>query len=270
MTALAGRTVAIPETRELDRLAAILEAEGATTIRCPLVAILDAPDPGPVDAWLRELTSVGFDDLILLTGEGLRRLLDRAAITETRDAVVAALGKTRRITRGPKPARVLHEIGLATDIAAAPPTSQGVMSTLAEIDLTGRRVGLQLYGTEPNEALVSFLGNKGATVRTVAPYVYAPASDEQKIVALIERMGRGEVDVIAFTSASQVDRLFSVADARHLGAALTEGLRKAKSAAIGPIAQDALARHGVRAAIVPEQPFVMKRLTAAIARALAP
>ena len=78
--------------------------------------------------------------------------------------VVAALGRVRRITRGPKPARALHEIGLGSDLPAAIPTSQGVMESLRALDLRGRRVGLQLYGQEPNRELVSFLEGAGATV----------------------------------------------------------------------------------------------------------
>ena len=52
--------------------------EGATTLRCPLIAIKDAPDQRPVEAWLRALAAGGMDDLIFLTGEGLRRLLAAA------------------------------------------------------------------------------------------------------------------------------------------------------------------------------------------------
>jgi uroporphyrinogen-III synthase len=266
---LSGRTIALPETRELDRLAQILEQDGATTLRCPLVAILDAPDPRPVDAWIDELCAVGFDDLIFLTGEGLRRLLARARTTNREVPMLEGLRRARKITRGPKPARALHEVGLASDCPAAPPTSQGVMETLAGDDLAQHRVGLQLYGSEPNEPLVRFLVGKGATVRVVAPYVYAPATDEDRVAQLIARMAAGAVDVIAFTSASQVDRLFAVAAARAVEPALREGLTRAKVAAVGPIAESALAAHGISVAIVPEQPFVMKRLTAAIVAALA-
>jgi len=39
---LAGRTVAVPETRELEVFAAMLERRGASVVRCPLVAIHDA------------------------------------------------------------------------------------------------------------------------------------------------------------------------------------------------------------------------------------
>jgi uroporphyrinogen-III synthase len=267
---LDGVTIALGEVREVDRLAAILEADGATILRCPLVAILDAPDPRPVDAWLDALVAGGFDDLILLTGEGLRRLLARAlgAGPERHAAVVAALGKIRKITRGPKPARALHEVGLATDLAARTPTSQGVMEALAGLDLRGRRVGLQLYGTEPNLPLVRFLEGAGASVSPVAPYVYAPAADEQRVLDLIAALEAGRVHVLAFTSASQVDRLWNVAQEHRQDRALTAGLGRTKVAAIGPIVAEALEDRGVRPAITPEEPFVMKRLSSAIARAL--
>jgi len=268
-TPLAGRTIALPETRELDRLAGILEADGAATVRCPMVAILDAPDSRPVDAWLQELAGGGFDDVILLTGEGLRRLLARARIIDNEPAVLAALARTRKITRGPKPARALHEVKLTTDLPAVTPTSQGIMDTLAGENLAGRRVGLQLYGSDPNEPLVRFLVGKGATVRAVAPYVYAPASDEDRVADLVARLERGAIDVIAFTSAAQVERLFEVARARQIEAALRAGLARSKVAAIGPIVVAALGERGVTSDIVPEQPFVMKRLTAAITAALA-
>ncbi len=68
--ALAGRRIAVPETRELDVFAQMLERHGANVVRCPLVAIRDVPDPAPVVAWLRRFTSNFPDDFILLTGEG--------------------------------------------------------------------------------------------------------------------------------------------------------------------------------------------------------
>src|SRR5215472_6133903 len=100
---LQGRTVALAEGRQLEELAQMLEKEGATPLRCPLLSILDAPDPEPVVAWLRELVAGRFGYVVLLTGEGLRRLLGFAERAGLRDDAVAALGRTRTVTRGPKP-----------------------------------------------------------------------------------------------------------------------------------------------------------------------
>ncbi|HVR62296.1 MAG TPA: uroporphyrinogen-III synthase [Polyangia bacterium] len=265
---LAGRTIALPETRELDRLAQLLEEVGATAWRCPMVAILDAPDPAPVETWLAALAAGEFDDLILLTGEGLRRLLALAERTGRREAVVASLARVRKITRGPKPARALHEIGLASELPAAVPTSRGVMAELSALDLRGRRIGVQLYGEEPNDDLVGFLRAAGAVVRTVAPYVYAPASDGERVRALITGLASGRIDAIAFTSAAQIDRLWQVAREAALEGELAAGMARARVAAIGPVAVEALRARGVRADIVPDKSFVMKRLTNAIIEAL--
>jgi uroporphyrinogen-III synthase len=43
--ALADRRIVVPETRELDVFAQMVERHGANVIRCPLVAIRDVPDP---------------------------------------------------------------------------------------------------------------------------------------------------------------------------------------------------------------------------------
>jgi uroporphyrinogen-III synthase len=270
MGQLSGRTVALPETRELDRLAKLLEAEGAATLRCPLVAIKDAPDQRPVEAWLRALATDGLDDLVLLTGEGLRRLLEAADRIGIRAEVIAAIGRARTITRGPKPARALKDIGLSPTLPAAVPTSAGVIDELSRLDLRGRRFGVQLYGEEPNRPLVDFLEAAGARVSTVAPYIYASASDAAAVTALVGALGDGRVDAIAFTSASQVDRLWQVATDAGLEATLRAGLARVRVAAIGPIVDGALAARGVRIDVEPDKAFVMRRLVSALATALGP
>jgi len=266
--ALAGVTIALPETRELARMAALLEAAGASTFRCPLVALVDPPDFIAVDAWLAEFAEAGFDDLIVLTGEGLRRLMERAHALGRFDAALAALARARRITRGGKPARVLRELGLAPDIAVQPPTSQGVIDSLRGYDLRGHHVGVQLYGTDPNQRLTGFLAGAGAIVKTVAPYVNAPASETGKVEQLIGALATGKIDVIAFTTASQVERLWRVAAESGTEADLRAGLERSKVAAMGPIVAEALRARGVRIDIVPATGFVLKRLTDAIAAAL--
>src|ERR1700736_4643013 len=110
---LAGRTIALAEGRQLEELAQMLEKEGAVTVRCPMLSIIDGPDAAPVLAWLRELAADRFAYVVLMTGEALRRLLGFAEREGLRDSVIAALSRTRTVTRGPKPVRALKEVGLA-------------------------------------------------------------------------------------------------------------------------------------------------------------
>jgi uroporphyrinogen-III synthase len=265
---LAGRTIAIPETREIEVFAAMLERRGARVVRCPLVAIRDAPDPAPVLQWVRELIQGSFDDLILLTGEGLRRIL--GCIEDHEPALkapfIAALGPLRKITRGPKPARALRELGMKPEIAAERPTTDGIIASLKPLDLKGRRFGVQLYGTEPNRPLVDFLESAGAKVSTVAPYVYADAADDAAVLNLLKRIEAREVDAIAFTSTPQVERLFAVAAA----STIVETLGKTIVAAVGPVVADTLAKHGIQARVMPEESFFLKPLTSVLEDALGP
>jgi uroporphyrinogen-III synthase len=264
---LHGRTVALAEGRQLEELAQMLEKEGAIALRYPMVSILDAPDPAPIVAWLQELIANRFGLVILLTGEGLRRLLGFAERAELRDAVVAALGRTRLVTRGPKPVRALREVGLTPAVTAQTPTTEGVIAALQGEPLRGQTVGVQLY-SESNPPLVQFLESAGATARTVSPYVYAPAADADRVVELIERLDRGGVDVLVFTSSPQVDRLFEVARERGLEAELRQGLGRVRVAAVGPVVADNLRLRGAAVSICPEQGFVMRNLVQHIKREL--
>jgi uroporphyrinogen-III synthase len=264
---LEGRTVALAEARQLEELVQLLEKEGATALRCPMVSILDAPDAAPIVAWLRELIAGRLDYVILMTGEALRRLLGFADRAGVRAEVLTALARTRTVTRGPKPVRALKEHGLVPTLVAETPTTAGVIASLRNEPLKERVVGVTLYA-EPNPELVQFLESAGATVATVMPYVYAPASDADQVADLIGRLVRGAVDVLVFTSSPQVDRLYEVARERGLEPLLVQGLERTRIAAVGPVLADNLRHHGVRVDICPEQGFVLKNLVQHIKRDL--
>src|SRR5690606_19562489 len=114
--------------------------------------------------------------------------------------------------------------------------------------------------------LESFLESAGARVSIVAPYVYADAAADAAVLDLLKRMAAGEVDVIAFTSSPQVERLFSVGGADLVKAAL----ERTEVAAIGPVVAATLARHDIRVKLMPEDSYFMKPLTTAIEQALKP
>jgi len=247
--------------------AGLLERRGARVLRAPLVDILDAADPAPVLAWLQAFAAGGCDDLVLLTGEGLRRLLaclDRHEPT-LRGPFLAALGRVRCVTRGPKPARALRLLGLAPGLEATTPTTAGVIQCLADEPLAGRRIGVQLYGEDPNTPLVDFLRSRGAEPSCVAPYRYANASDDGTVRTLLARIATGEVAAIAFTSASQVRRLFN---AGMQPDGVRAALAHAQVAAVGPVVADELERHGVKVDAMPGSSWFMKPLATELVRLL--
>lgn len=263
---LQGLTILVPESRELDLVAGMLEAQGASALRCPLVTILDVEDSAPVEAWLERLVASDFDDVILMTGEGLRRLLAFGARRNKREEIIAAIGRVRTIVRGPKPTRALREIGLTPSLTAAAPTSAGLVQTLSTLDLSGRRVGVQLYAGNVDPAVMNYLGKSGASAFPVSPYRYASDSDADAVVETIKKMANGAIDVVAFTSKPQVSRLFEVAKERGLEAALAHGLKRTQVASIGPVATEALKAVGVDADAQPAAGFHLKPLIAEIAK----
>lgn len=265
---LQGRTIALAETRQLEELAQLLEKEGAIALRCPMVNILDAPDASPVLTWIQELCADPFAYVVLMTGEALRRLLSLAEREGLRNALIHALTRTKLITRGPKPGQVLKEIGVTPFRVAESPTTDGVIATLRNEPLAGQTVGVTLYG-EANPKLEQFLVLVGAKVRTVMPYVYAPAADEEQVADLIARLARDEIDVLVLTSSPQVDRLYEVAERRGLRDTLCQGMARTRIAVIGPVLAENLKQRGATVHICPDQGFVLKNLVQHIKRDLA-
>lgn len=260
--------IAVPETREQATLSRLLRARGMAVLEVPLVAILDTPDPQPVKDWLQRFIAAPPDLLILLTGEGLRRLLNQAERMQWRDAFVGALAGLRTLCRGPKPEKALRELGLQATFSAPVPTSAGVLALARTLDLAGKRVGLQLYGSEPNPFLVNGLKAEAAVVDAVAPYVYASKEHEDRVVDFIQTLSRGEVSVVAFTSMSQYTRLADVARQHGLEDALQDGMRKVILAAVGPVVRAQLENAGYRVHVMPERTYFMKPLVTAILRYL--
>lgn len=265
---LKGRRIALLETREADRLAAMLREEGAEVIACPAVAITDPADPAPVIAWLHRFIAGSFNDLVLLTGEGVYRLRGLAGSAGVEPAFLAALGQTRTISRGPKPARALRALGLQPQLRAEQPTTDGVIALLAGLDLQGRRVGVQLYPGATDNRLVEFIAAAGAIPAPVTPYAYASQAADAAILALIEQLAASVIDIVVFTSAPQLRRLFDVAQAHDAIDRLLGGLQQTTIAAIGPVVAEALQRRGLTAAIMPQGAYFMKPLVSAIGAAM--
>ncbi len=263
---LKGKRIAVPEMRELEIFASLLERRGAEVLRCPLVTIYDTPHSAQVLAVAMRIAEGGFDDFVLITGEGLTRILSciNKHDPALQERFIAGLQKVRTITRGPKPARVLRSLGLKPHVEAKEATSDGVIEALKPFDLKGRRVALQLYGNDPNIKLTRFLQERGVELTTVAPYVYGNAADDVTVKALLERMAAGEVDAIAFTSKLQIERLVNQQPAPLVRRALT----KTKIAAVGPIVAEAIRAAGYEVASSPEHSWFMKPLVVALSESL--
>jgi uroporphyrinogen-III synthase len=266
---LNGYRILILETREEAQFSRLLAEQGADVLQCPMFTIHDAPDPAPVEAWIRRFIDKPFDDLVLTTGEGLRRLMKVARHMDVERQFVAAVGKARKFARGPKPGRALREIGLEPQVTTEKPTSEGITEMLARLDLKGHRVGLQLYPDKDHAALMGAIAAQGADVDSVLPYVYDAKAADASIVTAIDEMAQGRIDAMALTSSGQVRRLIEVAQAHHCEDRLREALRHTPIASVGPVVSDELKSQGLRTDIYPaNEAYFMKPLISAMAAEL--
>jgi uroporphyrinogen-III synthase len=234
-----------------------------------MFAIHDAPDSKPIEAWIRRFIEKPCDDLVLMTGEGLRRLMKVARRIDVEQDFVAAVGSARKFARGPKPGRALREIGLEPQVTTEKPTSEGIVEMLSGLDLKGHRIGLQLYPDKDHSALIGAITAQGAEVDIVLPYVYDAQAADANIVTAVDEMAQGRIDAIALTSSGQVRRLIDVAQAHGCEARLREGLARTPIASVGPVVSDELKSHGLRTDISPaNDAYFMKPLISAMAAAL--
>lgn len=266
---LNGYRILILETREEAQFSRLLTEQGANVLQCPMFTIEDAPDSAPVEAWIGRFIANPFDDLVLMTGEGLRRMMKIVRQRGIEKEFVAAVGKSRKFARGPKPGRALREIGLEADITTEKPTSEGVAEMLSRLDLKGHRLGLQLYPEKDHSVLISAITACGVEVDTVLPYVYDSKAAETNILSAIDEMEAGRVDAIALTSSGQVRRLVDAAKAHDREDQLRSALAKTPIASVGPVVSDELKSYGLEADITPaNDAFFMKPLISAMSIAL--
>jgi len=267
---LNGYRILILETREEAQFSRLLAEQGADVLQCPMFEIHDAPDCASIEAWIRRCIAKPFDDLVLMTGEGLRRLIKVARNIRVDQDFIKALGKARKFARGPKPGRALREIGLEAEVTTEKPTSEGIAEMLSRVDLGGHRVGLQLYPDKDHGALIAAIMAQGAEVDTVLPYVYDAKTADANIITAIDEMAAGRIDAIALTNLGQVRRLVETARTKGCEARLREGLDKTLIASVGPAVSEELKSQGLRTDVYPaNEAFFMKPLISAMATALA-
>jgi uroporphyrinogen-III synthase len=185
-----------------------------------------------------------FDIVLFLTGVGLRTLVNVVEPVHPRDALSAALARTRVAARGPKPLAVLRELNVPVWAAAAEPnTWREVLAALdakaAEYPLRGARIAVQEYG-ESSVELHRELRERGARVTPVPVYRWELPEDPAPLMNAVTKIAYGTVDVVIFTARVQVDHLWQIASMLSIEPEVRRGLARMVVASIGPTTSEAL------------------------------
>jgi uroporphyrinogen-III synthase len=245
------------ESRRAAEIGSLIATYGGHHVSAP--AMREVPIESNTEAlhFAEALVRGEYDVVVLLTGVGLRALLNVVDALGDRAAFITALGRSRLVARGPKPMAVLRELGLTAWVLAPEPNTWREL--LAAIDahgagaLSGVRVAVQEYGRS-NPALIEGLVSRGARVTPVPVYQYALPEDVEPLRGAIREMIAGRIDVAMFTTGTQIVHLFQVADAMGEQAALRDALDRVVLASIGPTTSEELREQGLAPDIEPSHP----------------
>lgn len=230
------------ESRLAEQMAQLIERFGGRPIVAPSMREVPLEQNSEVLQFGTRLMAGEFAMVILLTGVGTRFMLKVLDTRWPREQSLAALGKTILVARGPKPIAVLREQGMQPTIAVPEPnTWRDLVKALDDMGqpLKGMNVAVQEYGVS-NALLLEALRERGALVLRVPVYRWALPEDTGPLMNAIRAIMRGEVDVVLFTNAAQVDHVLQVA--KDLGGidSLRQALGKTVVSAVGPIVAERL------------------------------
>jgi uroporphyrinogen-III synthase len=267
-TNFGGLRVLSLESRRADVMEQLIRRHGGDPFVAPSVQEIPFDQHNEAYRWAGRLMAGEFDLIVLMTGTGLAFIRDIVAERYPVEAFAAALRRIAIVSRGPKPAAVLREMGVAaTVVVPEPNTWQEIVPAVAA--RPERRVTIQEYG-RANPALVAAIEGLGATVTPISIYRWALPDDVAPLREAVQRIVTRACDVVLFTTSIQLTHLLDVAGEMGRAAEVREALaRHLAIGSVGPVMDAALADCGLAPDIVPQHPKMAVLVRAAAENAAA-
>jgi uroporphyrinogen decarboxylase len=262
-----GLGVACFESRRAEEIATLVSKLGGAPHVGPSMREVPLEDNAPAFEFGARLAAGEIDGMIFMTGVGTRVLVDALETRYAREVIVRGLSNVTVVARGPKPARVLRELGVpVTILVPEPNTWREILQELDEnprgFTLKGSSVAIQEYGA-PNEAFIAELEKRGATVLRVPVYRWALPENLEPLNKTIDAVIEGRARVVLFTNAVQVDHVMRVAEDTGKRDQLLGAFRRAAVCSVGPTCTEALVSRGIVVDLEPSPPKMGVLLTEA-------
>jgi len=250
-----GLLVGSFESRMSGEMARLIEHHGGRPLVAPSMREIPLEENREALAFGDKLLAGELDILILLTGVGLRTLVEALETRHPRERVVRALAGVTRVCRGPKPVAALKTLGLDPGVTVPEPNTW--IELLRALDekapVGGRSVAVQEYGVS-NLELLQGLKERGAEVIRVPVYRWALPDDLGPLRSALEMIAAGRVPVVLFTNANQVEHVLQVARDGGQDERLRAAFARGVVASVGPIASESLRNHGIQVDLEPPHP----------------
>lgn len=241
------------ESRRAEMMEQLIRRHGGVPFVAPSVREIPFEQHEETYAWAERLFAGDFEMVVLMTGAGLTFLGDILAERYPREMFAAALRKVTIVSRGPKPAAVLYEMGVSARIMVPEPnTWREILTVIAA--RPERRITIQEYG-RANPEFVAAIERLGAEVSAISIYRWALPSDLGPLSEAVRRIAERECDVVLFTTSIQLTHLLEVAERLGRAAEVRQALAKDVAiGSVGPVMDGALADCGFSPDIVPAHP----------------
>jgi len=234
----------------------LIERHGGRPLVAPSMREVPLEENSDVLRFGERLLAGEFDMVILLTGVGTRFMLKVLDTRWPRAQILAALGKTSTVVRGPKPLTVLRENNLQPTLAVPEPnTWRDLIKALDDLgrSLKGMSVAVQEYGV-PNVELLKAIEARGTIVTRVPVYQWRLPEDTGPLTDAVRAILCGEVDVVLFTNAVQVDHVMQMAERLDSADRLRQVLEKVVVSVVGPIVAERLRSYELPVDFEPSHP----------------
>lgn len=256
------RVIAILETRTGAHLGELIARRGHVPLLAPALAEVPDIDPAAIRTLIDGWPERPMHLVIFQTGVGTRALFQATDSLGLTARFLALLGGSVVVIRGPKPAGELNARGVRIARRASSPfTTADVLAAVSDLAIGGQRILIQRYGAE-NQELKLALESRGAEVQEIATYRWALPDDPGPLLGLLDALAGDRIDAVVFTSAVQIQNLFTIARQADAAGDLAARLNRCVVASIGPVCTRALAQFGVRPTFEADPPKLGSLLAA--------
>jgi len=253
-----GMRVLSFESRRAKEIAQLITNNGGVPIVAPSTReIPDSPHPDILKL-IRGVLAGDYDVMIFMTGVGARALIDAVETIAPREDFIPALGRTRVLVRGSKPAAVMREFNVPVWLNAPEPNTwrevvQAFDQNSQSVPLQGLRIAVQEHG-EPSTQMYEALRQRGATVFPAHVYRWGLPEDTQPLKDAVQAVCNGKVDVVMFTSSVQLTHAIEMAAELNLQSHFLDSFSRIVVASIGPSTSATLRTHGIHVDLEPLHP----------------
>lgn len=257
-----GKLIAILENRSGEQMADLVRKYGGTPFSAPALAEVPDIDPELITQMIQSWQSTPPDYFIFQTGVGVKALFVATDALGLTEQLLQILANATVAVRGAKPTAALRARSVRIDLTAGDPyTTAELLSVLAPYSLQDKLVAVQRYG-DTNFDLQNALEAQGAKVIEIATYRWSLPENIQPLLDLMGALERREIDMVCFTSASQVYNLFAIAVQFGRTDALKTALNASLIASIGPVCTKALNQYDIAVDVEPSPPKLGPFITA--------